>query len=495
MRSDSKDDYTNTAPPPEGGAGLFPVLLSLLLIAAPILLLTFPYFEQVSSWLAVAICLGVATIAHLSVSTRTLLAVPHIIILISLLQLVLAAWWSYYFPLRSNDIGSNIGNYLNYSIPFICALAAGMFIALIGLKSRSEGTIEATKGSQEEQQQINKVLNAFIFGGIALSIFIKIAPIPGFLHFICILLSSLRYVGGLGAILTKTPNLRYKITFLLFFEILLSTNSALFHHLLIFMASVFVAFLFHYRLGIIKTFSLVLIGIASLFVLEYSKIELREEIAEAEASDTGEINQLATWIKYLGQGSYKLVTFSFDEKLYSHISTRFNQGWIVNLVMQHVPDNEPYANGDTIKRAISSSFLPRFLAPDKYSAGGREYFIRFTGYTPSIKTSMNIALAGEFFANFGRNGAITFSLIYGFFLGLIIRGFYHLAKRHILWWAFLPYMFFWTYKAEEGFGEILNWMSKSAFVILALVLLIPTLRAQLWQRRPENTVTSNDINE
>ncbi len=456
------------------------VFIALIFIGGPTLIITFPYFQEISSWLAIAICLTVVTIAHLSASYRTYLGVPHVIVLVSLLQLVLAAWWSYYYPLRAQDIGSNIDHYLSYSVPFTCALAFGFFLALIGLKPRSEEEIEQTKGDTEDQQKIGTILNAFIFGGCFLTIAIKYGPIPGSLHFLILLFSCLRYVGGLGVILVNAPNARYKVAFLILFELLLSTDSALFHHFILFIASIMVAILFRYRLGVIKSFLLIFAGVACLFALEYSKIELREEIAIAEENEKGTINQLISWTKHLSTGFYKVSTFSFDEKLCSHISTRFNQGWIVNLVLQHVPEQEPYAHGETIKNAVSASLLPRFLAPNKYTAGGRVYIQRFTGYTPSKQTSMNISLSGEFFANFGRNGAVIFTLFYAFCLGLIIRGFYILSKRHVLWWAFLPYIFFWTYKAEEGFGEILNWMSKSTVIVVAIVILIPTLRDQLW---------------
>src|SRR5208282_345065 len=125
--------------------------------------------------------------------------------------------------------------------------------------------------------------------------------------------------------------------------------------------------------------------------------------------------------KDIGGGIMKSANGGWGDEFLSEVALRYNQGWIINRVMQNVPSGEPYANGETLLAAVKASILPRLFSPDKVRAGGRENMRRFAGYTLGSGTSMNLGYAGEMYANFGYWGGIAGCFFYAFLLGLMFR--------------------------------------------------------------------------
>ncbi len=140
--------------------------------------------------------------------------------------------------------------------------------------------------------------------------------------------------------------------------------------------------------------------------------------------------------------------------------------------MQHVPENEPYAKGETVKEAVLSSIAPRVLWADKKTAGGRENFRRFTGLQIADSTSMGISPLGEAYCNYGVLGGIIFMIIFGaVFAGLFYAAlWYCLRYPTFLFW--LPLIFYQAMKAETELVVILNQLTKGAVVTLACHYLI-----------------------
>ncbi|HEY5743248.1 MAG TPA: hypothetical protein VIS99_11965, partial [Terrimicrobiaceae bacterium] len=198
------------------------------------------------------------------------------------------------------------------------------------------------------------------------------------------------------------------------------------------------------------------------------------------------LNIPVVWFLYFAEGLLQTATLTLSEEDLSHLSVRYNHGWIVARVIDTVPEIEPYAKGETIIGAFSAAALPRMLSPDKYVAGG-EYFERFTqtrlydSRTGERLASMNLGFAGEFYANFGFTGGIIAGGLWGLVSGLIFRWFCKRGSICHLWWAFYPYIFSYGMKAEEGIGEIVNWLIKAAAIAAAAIYLLPGLRSELFR--------------
>ena len=127
-----------------------------------------------------------------------------------------------------------------------------------------------------------------------------------------------------------------------------------------------------------------------------------------------------------------------------------------------------FAEGETIIKGIQASLLPRFLAPDKAKAGGREYFERFTGKFISKNTSMGLSPLGEAYANFGIVEGAIFMLLLGLFYNFILKKIFSYAATYPTLILFLPLIFLQVVKAEVDFAVVINYLIKA---IIAVALL------------------------
>jgi hypothetical protein len=137
-----------------------------------------------------------------------------------------------------------------------------------------------------------------------------------------------------------------------------------------------------------------------------------------------------------------------------------------------VPENEPYAHGETIRDGIVASLVPRFLMPGKATAGGQQTFTRFTGLNLLPGTSMGASLLGEGYGNFGWLGGTLFLFVYGFALAAIVTGLCVWFSGNPLFLAFLPNIFLQGIKAETDFVTSANFIAKSALLHLILYVLL-----------------------
>ena len=153
---------------------------------------------------------------------------------------------------------------------------------------------------------------------------------------------------------------------------------------------------------------------------------------------------------------------------------RLNQGWIISRVMIWVPESEPFARGETILSSIRAALLPRILDPGKATAGGFANLPRFTGLTLIGGTSMNLGMAGEMYANFGRERAVFAVFVYGIALGSLFAMFVRWSRQSPLWWAWAPMVIFTTISAEMSTTEVFNHITKAFAIMLAVTTVIPS---------------------
>ena len=130
-----------------------------------------------------------------------------------------------------------------------------------------------------------------------------------------------------------------------------------------------------------------------MFFIQFVKTDFRSEL-DSRAQNRDEL----IWNKTLDNLEDTDAIFSEAGMLKQ--LPRMNQGGVVSRVMAHTPVAEPFANGETIVDTFIAVFLPRFLAPNKKKAGGRENYQRFTGFEIRPGTSINISPLGEMWANF-----------------------------------------------------------------------------------------------
>jgi hypothetical protein len=288
---------------------------------------------------------------------------------------------------------------------------------------------------------------------------------------------------ALGRMLVKGQGWEWRVGLTLLIEILLATRAGMFHTLLLWCAAGFAVYFYRFRLrnGIVLAW--ILMGLLLLPAFQEAKWRVRERIwfgggMEVSVAGQGSIWNPVLWIQYLGEGLYRSVTLSWEPEFLSDMAVRYNQGWIINQVMQVVPQQEPYARGETLIAAAKSALLLRVLAPEKFVAGGKLHMARFADREME-GASMNLGYAGELYANFGTYGGIAGCFVYAALLGLAFRWVASRAERSPLWWVFLPYVGAFAFKAEEGIAEVLNWILKAVIVSAAVCFFLPAVRAAL----------------
>ncbi len=451
---------------------------------ALISLLCLPFYDKVSLWVGPALLLTVVSMFHLACATRCCVPIGNLGIITSSIQLVLGAWWSYYCPLPTDmDIGERTGTYLSFAGPAFMAFFAGWFIACVGL-SRPKKSVWAETLARPTKLQ--RELDWLVFGGLGVMVLQRVISF-GSLDFVAVLVSNLRYVGIWGWMILATKGWRWRSVLVVVSEIFLSLESTMFHGVVLWLGASFCVYAFRFQLRPKTILIVICVALAALMPLEYGKYHFRAsmwygaEVKSEMLGNDGSIKSASKPVAFaalLGDFVVNSLAGRIDEQFFEHISERYNQGWIINQVMLHVPAVEPYARGETIVTAFTDALLPRFLVSKNYVAGGREFMRRFAGIEIG-EVSMNLGYAGEMYANFGLYGGIAGVGIYGLMLGLLFRWVCRRAATRPLWWAFAPYVLILGIKAEDGIEDVVNWVVKAVIVSTVTIYACPAIRAAL----------------
>ncbi len=341
--------------------------------------------------------------------------------------------------------------YFSFAIPGIAAFVAVLCLPVAG---------NANAGLQIRDSKQMDRLGWFLF---AIALAGTVGSYIG-LGFFGYLLAQFKYV---AAICLFMSNNRFRwpvLLAVLFSGYLNAAQHAMFHELLIWGTFVgsFV-FLDKKRSHALKitVFASALIAILT---IQGVKAEYREALADGKSP-----NLMDSLLDVL----WSLESVYANQDFQQVAIARLNQGWIVSRVMQHVPDYEPYAEGETISTAIAASFTPRFLNSEKEGAGGRANFTRFTGLQLHGATTMCIGTLGEAYANFGKDGGILVMLILGGILNKAFACFVNLGKFNGYFLLCLPLVFLQVIKSETELIVVVNHLVKSIVVVSLLYFILP----------------------
>lgn len=447
-------------------------------------LATFTQYANESLWIGVGLSLAVVVALHTAFAARTVPWIPGLILLVALLQWVLAPWAGYHVPpyLPTFAMAVPPDDYFSYAVPATLLFAVGLYLPLWGVGRRSVRRFPPTVPSD-----FVHTCDIMIVVGLIASV-VQVFPMPWTLQYTVLLVGYLSFVGAFGLLLARANGWAWRLAAVLGLRAVLTSSDGTFHDLLLWTAytGALLGFLFRWRvrtLALIATAAVCLMG-----MLNEMKVAYRTELGENPEMP------LSTRAELLGSAvsaQLQRPLAAFAEPGLSHTVTRVNQGWIISRTLYWVPAREPFAHGETIMAAVRAAVLPRIFFPGKYFAGGFWYFQRFTGLSMR-QVSMNLSLAGEMYANFGRDGGLLAVLLFGVALGLVYRVFATWAVENPLWWAWAPYVMLYTMQAENGIGEAVNHVVKSFVVMIAFMSIVPawqTLRR--WHlRRPFLRATS-----
>ncbi len=343
--------------------------------------------------------------------------------------------------------------YMSYVIPATFTFAFGMYIPLSNKKISHDFYLVKINSFLQKNRNIDII---FIVIGVTIRIFIN--SFPQSLRFAFVLLAYLRFVGVFFLLVSNRKHKWLFILIIFLFLLLEALKSSLFHDFLLWV-SFFIIIASFIKKPTIKKKFIYLVGIL-VFAVSVQTIKYSYRNALKKGNGEG-INLFSDLI----QKEVLNKTYVTSESNLSSIVTRINQGWIIARIMYWTPSREPFAHGETIEAAVNASLLPRFLVPNKITAGGRTYFERFTGKKLSEKTSMGLSLLGEAYANYGIFGGVFFMLIIGLFYNFFILKIFHFSKKHPSLIFFIPLIFLQVVKAETDFSVILNYLVKASIVV------------------------------
>ena len=447
-----------------------------------------PFYRFISPWLGAAVFLTGVIMVHMRYACRFILPFPHIALMIVSVQYIIGAWVSAQYPSHDPlcNIGMRLPVYLEFATLVLVACIIGWGIALS--KIRPSGIVKVMATTD-----LLTCLDALILIG-----FVGVILGRGFtetnLNFVFILLGNLRFVGVFGRMLCKGQGWTWRLVLVFVGEILFATSNGMFGNFIIWGLWAFALWVFLFTPSWWKLATIFAFAVVMLPALHESKWQLRDKLF-GEGSDL-DVKATASsrsmfWLSNLGSSLEKTVTGNLDDEFIGDAVARYNQGWIIDRIIQFVPACEPYANGATLKDAFIATLLPRILMPNKVIAGGKENMQKFAGLQLEEGVSMNLGYAGELYANFGYWGGIIGCLIYTLLFGLLFRWISVRAFASPLWWSVMPYVGFMAVKTEDGIAEVMNWTFKASLVMLAVCFAFPEFRRALFMPEKANQKTES----
>lgn len=282
--------------------------------------------------------------------------------------------------------------------------------------------------------------------------------VPGALGFLVFLLSSFKFVGAIILYFSEVRLHRYIFYGSVAFMAFISLKNGLFHDFILWSAFFYMFLAIKIQPSTRMKLLTMIGGFVLLTVIQAVKSDYRALLLSGS-----DVNVVSL---FFGTVNEKYDSgFLEEDEATSTLNVRLNQGWIISAVMDHVPRNLPYANGDTVIEAVVASLVPRFLNPDKKEAGGQENFRKYTGLSLSDETSMGLSIIGEFYANFGVLKGIFMMGAWGLLIGFIWKKLIFNTYKIPLLIFFLPLIFLQVVKAETELVVVLNHLIKSIITV------------------------------
>ncbi len=345
--------------------------------------------------------------------------------------------------------------YMGFVVP-----AFGIFVLFVLVLIKKTALFNFQLGRLENYSNYGLVIFIIgvffdVFGGF----------LPGALGFVGFILSNFKFVGAIILYYSQSKKLKKIFYVAILYLLITSISKALFHDFILWSVFFYMFWSLKNKPSIPVILTTIIAGALLALTLQTVKSAFRAEV----------------WNDYSGNKIELFIGLMIDSVLASDTdvsqidgdgvdsNVRLNQGWIISATLDHIPSNQNYFNGATIKDAIFASILPRFLNPNKTKAGGQENFRKFTGLELSQGTSMGISIVGEAYGNFAHVGGILFMGIWGFFLGKVWLFLYNQIRKNILIIAFIPLIFLQVIKAETELVVVLNHLVKSLIVVFLFI--------------------------
>lgn len=370
-------------------------------------------------------------------------------------QLLFTAYMAYFiYPeFQYYSMLVDADTYFSFVIPAVLTFGLGLY-----WKEKQHQDLEVINLADVRIMAYSNPGIAYFFLGIGVVSSFAGSVLSGAgVGFILYVLSLLKFVGLFLVILGGIEMKRWLIIAIYASILITSFREAMFHDLIIWCIFLFSTLALKYKPKVRTKFLAFTVGIIAVLFIQVIKGTYRQNLQSNEAS----LEVVVNTTTQVQQESGGLFTIN---NVAPQIS-RFNQGWIVASVMNNVPANVPFANGETIKLYLEAAFLPRAWAPNKLQAGDKEIFSKYAGRRILEGTSMALSSVGDAYANFGETGGWIFMFVYGFFISMLMN----LMSRKTKEYPFLPLfalvIFAYAVRIECEMQTVMGHLVKSSIIL------------------------------
>ncbi len=357
--------------------------------------------------------------------------------------------------------------YFGYAIPAVLAF-------ILGLHFNSKNM----SGEWINEKDISDFVSRFPklpywFIGVGLVASVVSTFFASELAFVFYLLGSAKFI-GLFLLVIGTKMLKpLPLTVVIGSIVSSSLSDGMFHDLLTWLIFTAAVYAIKYRFGV----NIKLIGL-TVFIFMAVVIQLMKGIYRSAIHTQGA--GIDTFTELYEEQNENANFFSFGN-LANNVS-RINQGFIITNIMFTIPDRVPFENGKEMMRILEAAFLPRFLAPNKLTAGNREIFTKYSGIKIKAGTSMGLSSLGDAYINFGVVGGALFMLVLGMAYNIILKVFQKNGKKYPILLMFTPLVFYYPIRPDCELQTILGHVVKSCFMIFVML----TFWKNVFKKRASN---------
>ena len=347
--------------------------------------------------------------------------------------------------------------YFSYAIPAVCA-----FIVGLNFNSQLKGEFLEIDAIKDYVPKHPRMIYIFIIGGFLSSVVSSFFGAE--FGFIFYLLGSFKYI---GIFLMVIGNLKLKpLPIIIVFgsAVVSSLGSTMFHDLITWLIFFLAVIAIKYKPSVpVKT------AVASVFVMLVLIIQLTKGAYREATSYNSQDRNLDKFGEVLKTQEKSGTLFSTESL--AHSSVRINQGFIVTHILNHIPREEPFANGEELVRILEAAFLPRFLAPNKLKAGDNSLVLKYSGIQLHEDTSMSLSSLGDGYINFGVAGGCIFMMVLGGFFNFILSMFGKLGKTYPIAVLFTPLAFYFPIRPDTALQTGLGHLVKASFLLYFILVI------------------------
>jgi hypothetical protein len=360
--------------------------------------------------------------------------------------------------------------YYGYIVPAILAFAVGLY-----WKEKRYQDLEAVNLDELRTMAFSNpgIAYFFLIIGVLASFAGGVFDASG-VAFILYVLSLLKFVGLFLVILGNIKIKKWLVISVYASIVISSFREAMFHDLIIWSIFLFAVLGLKYKPSVKIKLIVFTIGIIVIVFIQSIKATYRDNLQQNGEATLDAVVSSTEQVQVAEGGVFSLNSVA------PQIS-RFNQGWIIASILDNVPNNVPYAEGETVRLYVEAAFLPRAWAPNKLRAGDKDIFNKYSGRRILEGTSMALSSVGDAYINYGVFGGWVFMFIFGWSISTLMN---MMSKRSQLY-PFLPLfalvIFAYAIRIECEMQTIMGHIVKSSVILWIIFTLYQRMLRRYFQ--------------